>query len=315
MVVLGGSFAGVQLAKRLIETLPTGYRVILIEKNSHFNYLFNFPRYSVLQGHEQKAFVPYGGMAQGAPKGIFELVHDLATGIGDGVVELKSGARVEFEYLAIATGTRQNPPAQVRGTEKSDGCAELKDMQKKIEDIKSIAIVGGGPVGVQLAGDIKTFYEDKRVVLVHSREQLLPNFGKGLHDYVVDKMLKMDVDVRLGERPKLMNDAGPMRLEFKDGGSEEFHLVVCPSKNLRIRFVNLSRRSLVQDKSPTHPLLASLHLKQSHRRPEEFSSKQLCRSYSAIIPPSKDRIYSLSETLQKLEVPKWHGREWCRQIS
>jgi hypothetical protein len=50
VVVLGGSFAGIQLAKRLTETLPTGHRAVLVEKNSHFNYVFNFPRYSVLLG-------------------------------------------------------------------------------------------------------------------------------------------------------------------------------------------------------------------------------------------------------------------------
>jgi heterodisulfide reductase subunit A-like polyferredoxin len=43
VVILGGSFAGIQLAKGLTETLPTGYGVVLIEKNSHFNYVFNFP--------------------------------------------------------------------------------------------------------------------------------------------------------------------------------------------------------------------------------------------------------------------------------
>jgi apoptosis-inducing factor 2 len=68
-----------------------------VEKNSHFNYLFNFPRYSVLEGHEHKAFVPYAGLAKDAPKGIFELVQDLATNISDSEVELKSRERIKFE--------------------------------------------------------------------------------------------------------------------------------------------------------------------------------------------------------------------------
>lgn len=226
VVILGGSFAGVSLAKRLTETLPTGYRVILIEKNSHFNYLFNFPRYSVLQGHEQKVFIPYSQLAKDAPRGIFEMVQDLATGVGDGEVELKSGEKVKFEYLAIATGTRQNAPAQVGSTEKEDGCAELRSMQVKIKEAKSIAVVGGGPVGVQLGGDIKTYYGEKRVVLIHSRNQLLPSFGKRLHEHVVNKLTEMGVEVMLGERPQLPSTAGPMSLLFKDGASEYFDLVV-----------------------------------------------------------------------------------------
>lgn len=37
VVVIGGSFGGVMLVRRLAETLPTGYRVVLIEKNSHIH--------------------------------------------------------------------------------------------------------------------------------------------------------------------------------------------------------------------------------------------------------------------------------------
>jgi NADH dehydrogenase FAD-containing subunit len=50
IVIIGGSFTGVQLSKILVDSLPTGYRVLLIERNSHLNYSFNFPRYSVSKG-------------------------------------------------------------------------------------------------------------------------------------------------------------------------------------------------------------------------------------------------------------------------
>ena len=294
VVILGGSFAGIQLAKRLTETLPTGYRIVLIEKNSHFNYVFNFPRYSVLQGHEQKAFIPYSGLAKDSPKGILELVQDLATDIADGEVELKSGGRVKFEYLAIATGTRQNPPAQVRGTEKVDGCGELRNMQKQIEVSKSIAIVGGGPVGVQLAGDIKTFYEDKHVVLIHSRQRLLPNFGKVLHDYVIDAMVRMGVTVMLDERPRLPDGTGPLTLQFKDGKSEQFDLVVGHSQISRCQPpLTSSHRSLAQDKPPTHPYSVDLDPKLSPQRLEGSSSSPPSRSCSITVNLRIDPAYSL----------------------
>ena len=37
VIVLGASFTGVQLTTNLSKSLPTGYRVVMIEKNSHFN--------------------------------------------------------------------------------------------------------------------------------------------------------------------------------------------------------------------------------------------------------------------------------------
>jgi hypothetical protein len=50
ILILGASFTGTHLASLLSHSLASGYRVLLIEKNSHFNYTFVFPRFSVLAG-------------------------------------------------------------------------------------------------------------------------------------------------------------------------------------------------------------------------------------------------------------------------
>ena len=47
------------VARWLADAVPTGYRVVLVEKNSHFHFLFAFPRYSVVPGYERGAFIPY----------------------------------------------------------------------------------------------------------------------------------------------------------------------------------------------------------------------------------------------------------------
>jgi len=51
----------------LAQKLPPTHRVILVDRNSHFNHLYVFPRFSVLPGHEQKAFIPYNSIFKGAP--------------------------------------------------------------------------------------------------------------------------------------------------------------------------------------------------------------------------------------------------------
>ncbi|KAH7336231.1 hypothetical protein BKA65DRAFT_505951 [Rhexocercosporidium sp. MPI-PUGE-AT-0058] len=228
VVVIGGSFSGLYLAFRLAESLPSGYKVILVEQNSHFNYTFNFPRYSVIQGHEQNAFVPYAGLFANAPKGVFEHVRGKAVGIRDGMVELVSGEVVAFEYLAIATGVTQSPPAKLLTTEKLGACAELRVLQDRIKESSNIALVGAGAVGVQLATDIKTFYPEKKVTLIHSRAQILSSFGKRLHDYVMEKLSKLEIGVVLEERPVLPKRATwePTEIEFKDGRKQHFDLVI-----------------------------------------------------------------------------------------
>ncbi|TVY16148.1 Fe-regulated protein 8, partial [Lachnellula arida] len=228
VVVIGGSFAGITLARRLAESLPSGYKVVLVEKNSHFNYTFNFPRYSVVPKREQRAFIPYTGIMANTPKGIFEQVQDVATGVREGDVELASGRSIPFAYLAIATGATQSPPAKLLAREKADACAELRALQARIQDAGRIAIVGAGAVGVQMAGDIKSFYPEKSVLLIHSRQQLLSSFGAKLHEYVFGKLQTMDIDVMLGERPELPRMAGweGGELTFKGGREEQFDLII-----------------------------------------------------------------------------------------
>lgn len=228
VVVIGGSYAGLYLAFRLAESLPIGWKVILVEQNSHFNHTFNFPRYSVLQGHEQNAFVPYAGLFSNIPQGVFEQVHNRAVGIEDGLVELASGESIQYEYLAIATGATQSPPSKLLSLEKGDACGEMKALQDKIKEAKTIALVGGGPVGVQLATDIRAFYPEKDITLVHSRAHLLNNFGVRLHDYVMEKLRKSGVKVVLKERPVLPKTVPweDAKMMFKDGSKHDFDLVV-----------------------------------------------------------------------------------------
>lgn len=123
-------------------------------------------------------------------------------------MKLLSGELIKFDYLAIATGASQSPPAKLAAVEKSEGCEELRILQDKIENANRIAVVGGGAVGVQIAGDVKSFYTEKKVTIIHSRERLLSNFGRKLHEYVLEKFEKLGVDVVLGERPGLLSEIG-----------------------------------------------------------------------------------------------------------
>ncbi|KAJ4344670.1 uncharacterized protein N0V89_012414 [Didymosphaeria variabile] len=224
VVVIGGSFGGYQAVKRLTETLPTGYRVILVEKNSHLNYVFAFPRFSVVKGHEQDAFIPYTGLSKGASEGIFHHVQDTATQVTERFVELKSGEKLEYAYAVIATGTSSKLPSKVASTEKENARAELRGMQDKIQEARRIAIVGGGAVGVELASDTKDFYPEKEVTLIHSRAQLLNTFGPRLHNHVAKTLTDMDITLRLSERPNIASQS--KILQFASGEEQEYDLII-----------------------------------------------------------------------------------------
>ncbi|PWN25326.1 FAD/NAD(P)-binding domain-containing protein [Jaminaea rosea] len=59
VLVVGASYAGYRATQKLVQRLPPGWRVVCLERNTHMNHLYAFPRVSVLPTHEQKVFIPY----------------------------------------------------------------------------------------------------------------------------------------------------------------------------------------------------------------------------------------------------------------
>lgn len=235
VVIIGGSFAGIFLAKRLCESLPSGYKVILVEKNTHFHYPFVFPRFSVVKGHEPKAFIPYDDILysgrKGVPEGIFERRCGTVVEVTRDSVKLASGDVISFEFLAIATGTSSSRPSKLVSPDKHGGCEELRSLQDQIQNAESIAVVGGGAVGVELVTDIKGWYPEKDLMLVHSRDRLLHVYGPRLHGRAMEEMDKLGITVKLGERPQVRFDGDEKTgenatLVFPSGQVEKFGLVV-----------------------------------------------------------------------------------------
>lgn len=246
VAVIGGSFAGIQLARRLTQTLPTGWRVVLVERNSHLNYSFNFPRFSVVPGHERSAFIPYDAVFADALPGISRFVQGTVTGLTTTAVQLNApsgeSSTIPYDVVVLATGSASRPPAKLLAAADRDAaCAELQALQQRIQKAQNVAIVGGGAVGVELATDIKTYgskdgEEAKKVTLVHSREQLMNRFHPRLHEHVLATLKQLDIRVVLGQRPEvqLASDtsvpagtaglAGTLR--FADGHEESFDCVL-----------------------------------------------------------------------------------------
>jgi thioredoxin reductase len=308
VIVLGGSFAGYQTTKRLTETLPSGYRVVLVEKNSHLNYLFAFPRFSVVKGYEQYAFIPYSSLAKGVPRGISSLVQDTVVDVSEKHVMLKSGEKLEYAYLVITTGTSSALPSKVASTESGSAQKELRGMQDRIAAAGRIAVVGGGAVGVELASDIKDFYPDKDVTLIHSRERLLPTFGEKLHTHVLKRLEEMGITVLLNERPTIPTDSTV--LKFHEGQEKTFDLIVSKATQLYPRDLLTSYRSHAQASVQTPPSYPPYHQPQYPNNHPTSSSNQL-----SISSTPASRTSSPAATSQPQADRKWHVQRSSRPKS
>jgi NADH dehydrogenase FAD-containing subunit len=76
----------------------------------------------------------------------------------------------------------------------------LQTYQARIKSAQSIAVVGGGAVGVQMACDLKELYPDKSVTLVHSREHLMPVYHEALSNLIKDRFKELGVNLVTGSR-------------------------------------------------------------------------------------------------------------------
>lgn len=318
VVVLGGSYGGMHAAMVLAKKLPPSHRVILVERNSHFNHLYVFPRFTVYPGHEHKAFVPYTSIfseskprkpadstivtaahlhgaqnddktgdapldaagiegailedrdtlqtAEEAPASRQNKVMDVqdmvneklrldddapgektavngthANGTAEPADPYQNAephlivcgevvsmtdkhvtvrqhnddeskqkpknrlwsidtVNIPYSHLIYALGSHMPDPLRHDSFCKEKGVQWMRKAHQRIEKSDDIILVGGGALGVELATDIKTLYPQKKVTLIHSRQQLLPNFDKRIHEHALAQLEKLGVHVVLGHR-------------------------------------------------------------------------------------------------------------------
>ncbi|KAI0468381.1 hypothetical protein F4859DRAFT_524630 [Xylaria cf. heliscus] len=230
IVVVGASFAGNRVAQLLTTCLPPNspYRVIVIEPNSHFQFSWVLPRLCVVEGHEHKAFIPYGGNVHDDPVGVLRWVRDRVVGVTERSVQLlDSGEAIPYDILVIATGSgvEKGLPSRVNATDKRQGMELMRHMQQKIKTAGTVVVVGGGAAGVEIATDAQNLYPSKKIILVHSREAVMNRFGKGLQAAALEGLISLGVEVIL--RDRLVQEVSkPGMVCLKSGREIQCDLVV-----------------------------------------------------------------------------------------
>ncbi|XP_061343019.1 uncharacterized protein LOC133289084 isoform X2 [Gastrolobium bilobum] len=102
------------------------------------------------------------------------------------------GRRIVYDYLVIATGHANNVPKS-----RSERLNQYREENQKIKSAHSILIVGGGPTGVELAGEIAVDYPDKKVTIVHKGSRLLEFIGEKASEKSLKWLRSKNVEVKL----------------------------------------------------------------------------------------------------------------------
>ncbi|KAJ8614304.1 hypothetical protein CTAYLR_010132 [Chrysophaeum taylorii] len=222
LVILGSGWA----AHAMLKVIDASkFRVTVVSPVNHFAFTPMLP--SAATGT-----VEYRSMTESVSRSnpYVEYVEASARAVDaeEGKVSLDDGTSIEYDKLVCAVGVRVNDA--VRGAEH---CFRLKQVEDAVALRRAISrnfekaartgdnrlvtyvVVGGGPTGVELAGELCDFIKDvgrrfkklaPKVVLVHAGAQLLQQFENPQRVEALRALQAQGVDVRLGVKVSEVRD-------------------------------------------------------------------------------------------------------------
>jgi apoptosis-inducing factor 2 len=164
VVVVGGGYGGVAVAKALDETSD----VVLVEPKDAFMHNIAALRALVDPSWLPRIFFPYAGLlAHG------RVVRDRAVVVDPHRVVTASGQEIPADYVVLATGSRYPFPAKTDLVDAHHAQEQLRQTYGALAQAERVLLVGAGPVGIELAGEIRHVWPQKSIVLLDVADEVL----------------------------------------------------------------------------------------------------------------------------------------------
>eukprot|EP00092_Neocalanus_flemingeri_P015668 GFUD01016959.1.p1 GENE.GFUD01016959.1~~GFUD01016959.1.p1 ORF type:complete len:376 (+),score=91.40 GFUD01016959.1:233-1360(+) len=171
VVIVGGGYAGLQVA---VDLRKAGVKFTIIDPKEYFHHCVGALRAAVNPEYAVKTAIPLkDAFGESFIQGSVESLD-----MEEKKVTLEGGKEVVFTHCVIAVGSLGPVPARTQKLAISDLLEECKEIGEVIAAAENIVIVGGGPVGVEMAGEITDKYKAKGVTIVSSSDKLIcPDFN------------------------------------------------------------------------------------------------------------------------------------------
>lgn len=198
VVVVGGGYAGIVVARELDDVAD----VTLVEPRSEFVHATAALRAAVDVAWEPNVFLSYDHLLTNG-----RVVHDRARRITPRSVHLTSTDVLEADHVVIATGTSYPFPAKFIESEGWVARARLGRLREALATSSHALLVGAGPVGLELAGELHHAYPDMKITIVEQAERILPSpelmepLRESLRTQLEDAGVRFVLGARLGYLP------------------------------------------------------------------------------------------------------------------
>jgi NADH dehydrogenase FAD-containing subunit len=241
IVIIGGGPAGVDASMTLSNLLSVrnDVQITLIEKRDRYFHSIGALRAMVDTSFTPKILIPYDDVFQGASNVElkFATVQSIdfdARSVCFSATSSSSSSSsssnnnndnhqetLHYDYLIMATGSSYPAPIKPANDNHQDITKEFSETAKNISQAERILVIGGGAVGVELAGELKAFYPEKKIMLLDANNELLSNQNvPKLRPAIKKALLKHGVELFLGHRLKdrfTNHQFGTKRLETDQG--------------------------------------------------------------------------------------------------
>ena len=192
VVVVGGGYGGVAVAKALDEKAD----VVLVEPKDAFMHNVAALRALVDPSWLPTIFFPYDGLlAHG------RVVRDRAVAVDPGRVVTASGEEIVADYVVLATGSSYPFPAKSDLADTEATQQQVRAVHRSLSSADRVLLLGAGPVGIELAGEIKHVWPGKSVTLVDMAGEVLGgSFKPELRAELKRQLDELGVEVLLSSR-------------------------------------------------------------------------------------------------------------------
>ena len=201
IVVLGGGYGGIKVAKPLDAVAD----VTLVDPTDAFQHNVASWRALVEPEWLERVFMPYERLLTHG-----RFVQDRAVEVDGRRVTLASGDQLEPDYLVLATGSTYPFPAKSDHAESATAQALVRDAHAALLEADRVLVVGAGPSGIELAGEIACAFPSKHVTIVDGAPDVLTGpFDPALRTELRRQLADLGVELVLGSPLRELPAAAP----------------------------------------------------------------------------------------------------------
>lgn len=200
IVIVGAGYGGSALAYQLQDYA----QVTLIDPRDAFVNIAGSLRALARPDWAANIFFP---LAQILSRG--RHLKDKVVSVDPGGVSLASGARIEADYIVLATGSSYPYPANPSSDDTAAALSDFRATHRALSQAQRVLILGGGPVGLELAAEIREVWADKAITVAEPGSSLLPAFLPEVRESLLQQLSELKIEVLTGTRLENLSDAAP----------------------------------------------------------------------------------------------------------